>query len=258
MSAADETGPVSHGGRAARPRPSAVRLSGWGHVSSVSATLAHASDLDDLRRALTFIRAAGRPRPSRLRCAIARGMGRSYGDAAQLDGGVVLDTTRLRHYELDAASGVLRTQAGVTIGQLLPDLITRGWILPVVPGTQYVTIGGAIASHIHGKNHRVTGTFSRHVRTLRLLTADQELCELHPDDALFQATAGGMGLTGVIFSAEIQLQAVAGPMLSVDSERVDSLDAVFAALCAPGGPYRVAWPDLLCGCGHVRGIVTRA
>ncbi|MFZ1994200.1 MAG: FAD-binding oxidoreductase [Solirubrobacteraceae bacterium] len=193
------------------------------------------------------------------RGAIARGMGRSYGDAAQRHGGVVIDTTALTAFELDAEHGCVRAQAGVTLGRLLAVLEPAGWVLPVVPGTQHVSIGGAIAADIHGKNHTAAGTFGAHVEAVVLLTADGELRELTADHEadLLRATVGGMGLTGVIVSAAIRLKPLAGPLLSVDTDRVMSLEAALALLDAPGGEYRVAWLDLLCQ-SAARGIVTRA
>jgi decaprenylphospho-beta-D-ribofuranose 2-oxidase len=130
-------------------------------------------------------------------------------------------------------------------------------MVPVVPGTQHVTVGGAIASDIHGKNHGTAGTFGSHVRELRLLSASGELLELGPDDPAFKATVGGMGLTGVIVWAEITLRSLSSALLSVDTDRVGGLDDALAALSEPGGPHRVAWLDLL-GPGLVRGVVTRA
>jgi decaprenylphospho-beta-D-ribofuranose 2-oxidase len=193
------------------------------------------------------------------RGAIARGMGRSYGDAAQRHGGVVIDTTALTSFELDATRGSVRAQAGVTLGRLLAALAPAGWILPVVPGTQHVTVGGAIAADIHGKNHASAGTFGAHVDSVELLTADGAVRELSAghDAELLRATIGGMGLTGVIVSASIRLKRLAGPLLSVDTDRVESLDDALAVLAGPGGEYRVAWLDLLGPCA-VRGVVTRA
>jgi decaprenylphospho-beta-D-ribofuranose 2-oxidase len=132
-------------------------------------------------------------------------------------------------------------------------------MLPVVPGTQHVTVGGAVASDIHGKNHGEAGTFGAHVEAISLLRSDGELAELAPgaEDQLFEATLGGMGLTGIVASARIKLLPVPGPMLSVDTDRVDSLDGALAALSASGGPHRVAWLDLL-GARPGRGVVTRA
>ncbi len=191
--------------------------------------------------------------------AIGRGMGRSYGDAAQLEGGLVLQMTRCRGFRLDATQGTVTAQAGATLGELLAALVPAGWMLPVVPGTQHVSVGGGIASDIHGKNHGSAGSFGAHVERLGLLNAEGETLELSPGspDGLFEATVGGMGLTGLILWARIRLRPVATPLMSVDTDRVPDLDQAFAALSLPGGSYRVAWLDLL-GSPAGRGVVTRA
>jgi decaprenylphospho-beta-D-ribofuranose 2-oxidase len=191
--------------------------------------------------------------------AIPRGMGRSYGDAAQLDGGLVLQLTRLRDFALDAEHGVVTAQAGVTLGELLAALVPAGWMVPVVPGTQHVSVGGAIASDIHGKNHGSAGAFGNHVQRIGLLTSGGEVLELEPGapDRLFEATVGGMGLTGLILWACVRLQPVASSVMSVDTDRAADLDEAFAALRAPGGPYRVAWVDVLSSPAG-RAVVTRA
>jgi decaprenylphospho-beta-D-ribofuranose 2-oxidase len=184
-------------------------------------------------------------------------MGRSYGDAAQLGGGLVLETTALNRFELDPHAAAVTAEAGVTLAELLDALVPAGFIVPVLPGTQYVSVGGAVASDIHGKSHGVDGTFGSHVGALGLLTSGGEVLELSPPDPLFAATVGGMGLTGVILWARIGLRVVSSPLLAVDTDRVETLDQALAALAEPGGPYRVAWLDLLSG-SRVRGIVTRA
>ena len=199
---------------------------------------------------------AGGPSPAGV---IARGMGRSYGDAAQRRDGLVLDTTALCEFELDAERGILTAQAGVTLAALLAALQPAGWVLPVVPGTQHVTVGGAIASDIHGKNHSAAGTFGSHVLALGLLTASGEVLELSAEDRdeLMAATIGGMGLTGVILWARIKLRALRSAAVSVDTDRAETLDELLAVLDGPGGAYRVAWLDLLSR-RPVRGVVTRA
>ncbi len=214
-----------------------MTLTGWGGGPGTSASLVAASDVGALREAIAVVGPRG---------AIARGMGRSYGDAAQRDGGLVLDLTRMTGWELDAERGEVTAQAGITLGTLLGLLVPRGWMLPVLPGTQHVTVGGAIASDIHGKSHGVDGTFGSHVRSLELMTAGGEVLDARarPSD-LFAATLGGMGLTGVIVSARIGLAPAASGMVSVDTDGADSLDDVLALLAAPGGKYRVAWLDLL-------------
>ncbi|HET7051435.1 MAG TPA: SDR family NAD(P)-dependent oxidoreductase [Solirubrobacteraceae bacterium] len=234
---------------------SSARISGWGGGAGATVRVMRPDRVDELSAALDRCRARGFLDAG----AIARGMGRSYGDAAQLEGGLVLETARLRGFELDAGSGTVTAEAGVTIAELLDALVPAGWMVPVVPGTQHVSVGGAIAGDIHGKNHGVAGTFGSHVDSLELLTASGDVLELSAADAdpLFYATVGGMGLTGVILRARIRLRAVSSPVLSVDTDRVHGLDEILAALTTSGGSYRVAWVDLL-GARPGRGVVTRA
>ncbi len=249
--------PVEETLSATTPEVRREELRGWGGGQGASMLVLRPARLDALRASLSIARGLPPAGGGRLAGVIARGMGRSYGDAAQLTNGVALEPTRLKDFELDRERGVVCAQAGVTIGELLGALVPSGWMVPVVPGTQHVTIGGAIASDIHGKNHGAAGTLGSHVRALGLLSASGELLELHPSDELFQATLGGMGLTGVIVWARIALRAVSSPLLSVDTDRVRDLDGALAALSAPGGPHRVAWLDLLSS-RIGRGIVTRA
>ena len=142
------------------------------------------------------------------RGAIARGMGRSYGDAAQLDGGLVLDVTQLGGIDLDRERRTVTAGAGVTLGHLMHVLGSAGWIVPVLPGTQHVTVGGAIASDIHGKNHAAAGTFGSHVERLGLLTAGGSCWSSRrtATASCLAATLGGMGLTGVIVWATIKVR----------------------------------------------------
>jgi decaprenylphospho-beta-D-ribofuranose 2-oxidase len=236
--------------------PTTVR--GWAGGEGVHAMLVRPRDTAELRTAVDRARAAARSGDPGAG-AIARGMGRSYGDAAQLAGGLLLDMKAWRSVTLDAESSTVTVEAGATIGDLLDALVPLGWMLPVVPGTQPVTVGGAIASDVHGKNHGVAGTFGDHVQALGLLTSSGEALELGPskDADLFAATVGGMGLTGVILWARIGLHSIDGPLLSVDTDRVRTLDDALASLATPGGEYRIAWLDLL-GRRQARGIVTRA
>lgn len=236
----------------------AETVRGWGGGPGVPAVVIHPRGTDAVRAAVRLGRTPERSGAT-TGGAIPRGMGRSYGDAAQLAGGLVLDMTRLKGFQLYKQQGTVTAQGGVTIGELLRELVPAGWMIPVVPGTQHVTVGGAIASDIHGKNHGTAGTFGRHVLALGLLTAAGEVLELTPssEDRLFAATVGGMGLTGVILWAQIALQPVSSSLLSVDTDRASSLDDALALLSAPGGPHRVGWLDLL-GPRPGRGIVTRA
>jgi decaprenylphospho-beta-D-ribofuranose 2-oxidase len=230
-------------------RPAVVH--GWGGAGAARVSVLRPLDPDGVCRAIAACNhAAG---------AIPRGLGRSYGDAAQLSGGHALDMTGLTSFELDKQEGTVTAQAGATIGQLLAALVPQGWMLPVVPGTQHVTIGGAVASDIHGKNHGVVGSLGAHVHAIGLVTSAGELLELERGEpsGLFDATIGGMGLTGVIVWARIELLAVTSAQLAVDTDRARGLDHALALLREPGGPYRVAWLDLL-GSRPGRGVVTRA
>lgn len=225
-----------------------VALSGWGGGERAKVQLLRPRDEDALREAVQ----------SASDGAIARGEGRSYGDAAQLTGGLVLETRRLRSWSLDAQRGILTAQAGVTIAELLRALVPDGWILPVLPGTQHVSVGGMIASDIHGKNHGTAGSIGRHVQAIGLMTPSGEVRELEPGEAAFAATLGGMGLTGVIVWARIAMRRIAGPLVTVDTDRAGELDEILRLLRRPGGEHRVAWLDLLASRGRVRGVVTRA
>ncbi len=229
----------------------AATLHGWGGADRVPAWRWQPAGVVELRTGIT----SGDPRLRR--GAVARGLGRSYGDAAQRWGGVAIDTAALCDLQIDPDSGVATAGAGVTLQQLLAHAAALGFTVPVVPGTQFITLGGAIASDIHGKSHAVDGTFGEHVRALGLLGADGEVRELAPGDPLFAATLGGMGLTGVIVWAAVALRRVPTQTLLVDTDRVGSLQEALAALRAPGGPYRVAWLDLMDPRGP-RGVVTRA
>ncbi len=236
--------------RTRAPIGEAALVTGWGGGAPAPVTVLRPSDPDELESALGELRAPGA-------AAIPRGLGRSYGDAAQLTGGFVLDMNGFGGFEFDLEAGTVTAQAGASLGSLLDAAVPLGWMVPVVPGTQHVTVGGAIASDIHGKNHGTAGTFGRHVQAIGLLTANDETVQCGPGSPLFDATVGGMGLTGVIMWAKIALIPVSSALMVVDSDRGEDLDAVLSALTEPGGSYRVAWLDLLAP-RLVRGTVTRA
>ncbi|MDH6624973.1 decaprenylphospho-beta-D-ribofuranose 2-oxidase [Streptomyces sp. LBL] len=229
-----------------------VSVTGWGRTAPTAARLI---------RPRTYEEAAAAVRDCGARGGIPRGLGRSYGDAAQNAGGAVFDMTGLdRVHVIDAADGIVLCDAGVSLHRLIDVLLPLGWFVPVTPGTRYVTVGGAIGSDIHGKNHHVSGSFSRHVLSLELLTADGEIRTVGRGTPLFDATTGGMGLTGVILTATVQLHAVETSLMSVDTERARDLDDLLARLAATDHRYRysVAWIDLLArGTATGRAVLTR-
>jgi decaprenylphospho-beta-D-ribofuranose 2-oxidase len=236
--------------------PAATRreLSGWGRTSAVTSTVMRPHATDEVAAAVG-VSGDG---------VIARGCGRSYGDAAQNRDGAVVEMTALHAVlDFDEIGGKLTAQAGATVRQLQRLLTPRGWSLPVVPGTQDVTLGGAIASDVHGKNHVRDGGFGDHVVSLTLRTADGAAHELSAEGAgdAYRATVGGMGLTGVIESATLRLNRVSGPALAVDTARTRDLDETLATLVEFDGRrrYTVAWIDALGGAGaRGRGVVTGA
>ncbi|MFI6852089.1 FAD-binding protein [Streptomyces sp. NPDC050416] len=227
-------------------------VTGWGRTAPTAARLI---------RPRTYEEAAAAVRDCGARGGIPRGLGRAYGDAAQNAGGSVLDMTGLdRVHAIDAAGGTVLCDAGVSLHRLMEVLLPLGWFVPVTPGTRYVTVGGAIGADIHGKNHHVSGSFARHVLALELLTADGEIHTVIPGTPLFDATTGGMGLTGVILTATIRLQPVESSLMSVDTERAADLDDLMARLAATDHRYRysVAWIDLLArGAATGRAVLTR-
>ena len=192
------------------------------------------------------------------------GNGRSYGDSGLNVGGALLQMRSLdRFIRFDREAGVLACEAGVLLADILRLIVPAGWFLPVVPGTCYVTVGGAIANDVHGKNHHRAGTFGCHVRQLELLRSDgaRLTCSTAENPDWFAATVGGLGLTGVVTWAELQLRRIAGPHLDVDSIRFANLDEFFA-LCAESeqaSEYTVAWIDCLSRGKHLgRGILQLA
>lgn len=176
---------------------------------------------------------------------IARGMGRSYGDSANAT--TVLQTTYLDHYIVfDQTTGLLTCEAGVTIGNLLQLIVPQGWFVPVTPGTSYVTIGGAIASDVHGKNHHGAGTFGQHIRTITMLLGTGEVVTTSPAERpdLFHATCGGMGLTGIILSAMIQLLPIQSCNIAQRTLKATCLEDACAQFEAnTDATYSVAWID---------------
>lgn len=194
---------------------------------------------------------------------IARGLGRSYGDAAQCAGGTVLDMHALGGVgKVNPQSGVVEVGGGTPLDVLVQHFLPEGWFLPVTPGTRQVTIGGAIAADVHGKNHHRDGSFGCHVTSMNLVTPTGSHM-IGPDDptGLFWASVGAMGLTGVITRATLRLLAVETDQMVVDTDRFEDLESVMAEMERGDAGYRysVAWVDCT-GRGRRRGrsILTRA
>jgi decaprenylphospho-beta-D-ribofuranose 2-oxidase len=238
---------TSTSGAAASPTPSTTSpdvvrpLTGWGRYPRVACVVKQALGAEALAELVR--REEGR----RL---IARGLGRSYGDAALTGTGVVLDQTRRdRFLSFDPDAGVLRCEAGVSLASILDVFLPRGWCVPVMPGTKHVTVGGAIAADVHGKNHHVDGSFGTWVRGLTLLLASGETLTCAPDcePEAFWATVGGMGLTGVILTADIQLVRTASAYVRVRFTRTRGLDETLDLLAEGDrhARYSVAWLDAL-------------
>ncbi len=229
-------------------------LTGWGRTNPVSAQVVQPSSIEQLQELI---------RGAPPRSLIARGLGRSYGDAAQLKDGTVIELPAFDRIELDPASGTVTAGAGVSLAQILRLIVPAGFFLPVTPGTRNVTVGGAIAADVHGKNHHVDGSFGNHVQRLLLVDGTGTLRELTPsgrgsfDEAeFFWATVGGMGLTGVIVEATFSLITITSSLISVDTTRHRDLESLMAAMVEADAKYRysVAWVDSLDPKG--RGVLT--
>ena len=193
---------------------------------------------------------------------VAHGMGRSYGDVCLNPEGMLWVTTGLDHFiAFDDTTGRLVCEAGVLLRDIQRLVIPRGWILPVTPGTQLATVGGAIANDVHGKNHHVRGSFGDHVQHLTLVRTDGEVIHCSPGERAewFAATVGGLGLTGVIAQAEIQLCRTGGPWLDTETVPYTNLDNFFhlADDSEAQWEHTVSWIDCI-SAGDGRGLFMRA
>ena len=200
------------------------------------------------------------PRGTRLPPAVlAVGMGRSYGDVCLLEGGTLLSTRGLdRFLHFEPSTGLLRCESGVTLAQILQFAVPRGWFLPVSPGTKYVSVGGAIANDIHGKNHHIAGSFGSYVPSFELVRSDgaRMVCSARQNTDFYCATIGGMGLTGLITWAEVQLRPIASRKIRYEGIKFSGIDE-FLSLSSSGNhvEYTVAWIDCISrGRNFARGI----
>ena len=230
-------------------------LRGWGRTTPTTADVVAPSRADEV---FAGIAAAG-PRG-----VIARGLGRSYGDPAQNAGGTVLDMTGMATIHSIDDSGVVDVDGGVSLDALMQAGLPKGWWVPVLPGTRQVTIGGAIAADVHGKNHHTKGSFGNHVRSIDLVVADGSVRTITPegsDSELFWATVGGMGLTGIVLRARVQLHRTETSYFVVDTDRTKDLDELFDLLTDgsdDGYGYSAAWFDTTTtGASLGRAVLTR-
>jgi decaprenylphospho-beta-D-ribofuranose 2-oxidase len=241
-------------GRSMSSRSEVIATSSSSVVREVFANVGSSDHLHKLHRGVTI-----------------RGLGRSYGDCALNSGGVVLLTHGnnpshgdLSTIEVDVSAGVATVGGGVSIEDLLRVTVPSGWFVPVTPGTRFVTVGGAIAADVHGKNHHRDGTFGSHVISMKVLLSSGDVVDLNPinNPKWFWATVGGMGLTGMILEAKIALIPISSSLLSVDTQRHSHLDSLMASMNEKDVDdtfrYSVAWVDMLAtGKNLGRGVLTR-
>lgn len=228
-------------------------LYGWGRTAPSTAQVLSTADVDTIAQSVKQVADENSELPEhKRRGVIARGMGRSYGDPAQNGGGLVVDMTPLnRIHSIDPDTGIVDVDGGVTLDQLMKAALPYGLWVPVLPGTRQVTIGGAIGPDIHGKNHHSAGSFGDHVLSMELLVADGRVLHLEPTGEtaeLFWATVGGMGLTGIILRARIQMTFTETAYFIADTDRTDTLDETIA-LHSDGSEvnytYSSAWFDAI-------------
>ncbi len=229
-------------------------LRGWGLATASRATVEQPTSPDGVAEKLA---STGR------RGVIARGLGRSYGDAAQNAGGQVLSMTGLgRVRAFDPATGVVVVEAGCSIARLLRLVVPAGWWLPAAPGTRFVTLGGAVANDVHGKAHRREGSIRHAVRSLELLTPARGVVMVTPEATpeLFSATLGGLGLTGIVLTVTLQLRRIETSWMRIRTERAADLsDALDRMAPDDPAPYTVAWVDCLATRKSLgRSVLTRA
>jgi decaprenylphospho-beta-D-ribofuranose 2-oxidase len=230
------------------PTPEPRSLTGWGRRPSTTSDVISPGDVSSV------VEVASNASPH-----IPRGLGRSYGDAAQLAGGVVVDMTSIKGLQVDEDAGTVTAFAGTSLGEILDVIVPKGWFLPVVPGTRHVTVGGAIAADVHGKNHHRDGALSAHVETFNLVTGDGRIVKATPGSEPFAATVGGMGLTGMITEATFRLIPIETGAMSTHTTWALNLPGVMEDLLEADvrHQYSVAWLDLSPG-GRGRGLVTGA
>ena len=210
----------------------------WGRVAPREHVVVPASFADEMVAAI---------RASDKRPLLCRGLGRSYGDVAFNGGGYLLETARADHFlTADWETGIVRAEAGLSLDELLRVCVPRGWFVPVTPGTKFVTLGGAVANDVHGKNQESAGTIGCHIRRIGLARSSGEMLDLPADAPLFAATIGGLGLTGVILWVELQLISIRSTTMEIEALAMAGLDDFFRFSGeSRDWTYTVAWVDSL-------------
>ncbi len=223
-------------------------ITGWGRYPRIQAQAETFARLESLNCGKPFDSADGlRPLLAEPQSAIVHALGRSYGDSALADRVILTRRSRLI-LGFDEEQGVIDCQAGVSLAEILDVALPRGWFLAVTPGTKLVSVGGAIAADVHGKNHHLAGCFSQCVESLRLMLPDGQVvtCSAVENAELFRATCGGMGLTGVILSARLRLKRVPSALIRQRTLKARNLRDVFELFEASASwPYSVAWIDCM-------------
>ena len=233
--------------------PPITRILSWGRYPKTAHQFVHKPAWNDQVPEILRTAAPGSLLPY--------GLGRSYGDSCLNAGRELIDCRRLnRILGFDESNGVLRCESGISLSDILDVFLPKGWFLPVTPGTRFVTVGGAIANDVHGKNHHCAGSFGAHVRQIGLHRSNEGLvvCNSETNADMLGATIGGLGLTGVIAWSDIQLKAVAGPWIDAESVPFRSLNAFLDLSCESNDrfEYTVAWLDCFAG-KNPRGIFFR-
>jgi decaprenylphospho-beta-D-ribofuranose 2-oxidase len=238
-------------------------MHGWGNAPIARTFLENPTSTASLTDLVAAeLKQAASAEDQLFRGALPTGLQRSYGDSTLNSGGLTLSMLAINDCQIDGDSGVAIVGAGLAIRDLEEAALQKGFFPPVVPGTGYVTIGGAIAADIHGKSHHLTGSFSAAVRRIELLYSDGVIRELFPEgptSAHFWATIGGLGLTGIVLRVELQLRAVVSDLVEVSEVRCKDLDSLMSELIGADQDFAhtVAWIDLS-GAFKGRGLVGKA
>ena len=225
------------------------QISGWGNTNKIEAKIIKPKNIKQIQNIVNN---------SNKHSLITRGLGRSYGDAAQLKGQMIVDLNHFKTYQVDPLTKEVTAGSGLTFSELLQKIVKKGFFFPVAPGTKNITVGGAVAADVHGKNHHSDGSFGNHVRAITLIDGkgDIQYLSKSKNPHLFWATIGGMGLTGIITEVKFSLLPITTSFISVDTQKYKDIDSLMASMIEADKKYKysVAWVD--CFSAKGRGILT--